>query len=372
MMTLPGCWDYQRINYRDQVIGIGIEPVEGNPDLLRYTFQVPDLSQEGGGGDGGGGGGGGGSEEKAGTPRGPYRNYTTEARSIGVAIAMAQLDTDKTLFFGNLQVVLLNLKLLNKQIADTIDELMRNPATDKLSYVLFTDNSVSEILNTKETVSPSDHISQWMEGGVRQQAFTVRTRLWEFWRDGLSYGTDPKASLISNKGGRLTIGGLVALHQMTPSVQLTPQQTMGYNLAVGHTTRVSVAFKQKDNIFTVGDIQAHSHLRVLMDRGKPVLSTDIDVKGVLVQAAGSSMGKVTRSQLLDYERTMERTIREQVAFTIHTMQKGNTDPFGFGVYYVIHHPEDYAKLNETWPKLYANAKLQVKCHVVITRKGILM
>lgn len=369
LMTLPGCWDYQRINYRDQVIMIGVQPVNDNPKLMRYTFQIPDFSKGAGIGDSGAGSGGQDSEKT----RGPYRNYVEEAPSVGAAVAKAQLETDKTLFFGNLQVLVLDAHLAGVQIANTVNELMRNPQADKLAYVLFTYSDMDAVFNAKESVSPGDHISQWMEGAVMQHAYAFRTKLWEFWRDALSHGIDPAAAQVNvDQQDHLVLGGLVALKSTTPVVQLTPQETLGYNMAVGTITRVSIAFETNDNIFTVGGIHAHSKQSVRMANGQATLHEDIEVEGVLNQDGASYMGIVDQKQLSNYERTMERTMGQQVASVISKMQKKACDPFGFGLHYVLDHPAVYPHLNKVWPALYSKAKVQVDCHVVITRKGSLM
>ncbi|MCL6593618.1 MAG: hypothetical protein K6T31_06545, partial [Alicyclobacillus sp.] len=175
LLTLPGCWDYQRINYRESIIGIGLDPVPNQPNQLRFIFQSPVFANSGQQGQG------------TGQPQAPsqasstssYRNYTIMAHSLHEAITNAQVQADKQFFLGNLQAIVFNRQVSPEMLRKVISELIRDPTVDNLAFILATDDSASDLMNSGVNSAPSDRIDRLLEESVRQHAHMVRTRLWE-------------------------------------------------------------------------------------------------------------------------------------------------------------------------------------------------
>ncbi|MCL6637378.1 MAG: hypothetical protein K6T26_05470 [Alicyclobacillus sp.] len=433
LITLPGCWDYQRINYRESIIGIGLDPAPDQPNQLRFTFQSPVFANAGQQGQG------------AGQPQAPsqasstssFRNYTVVARSLHEAITNAQVQADKQFFLGNLQAIVFNRNISPEMLRKVISELIRDPTVDNLAFILATDDSATELMNSGANAAPSDRIDRLLEESVRQHAHMVRTRLWEVWRDQETSGRAVRVGMV-HAGNELSVGGLLALQQAKPILELTPEDVMGYEFAIGKAQEANLTIRMQpapgvaesgaadgggagpaggggsagstsaaeaagggtgeamqsgtsssgtntsessmgqqegeaaQPSFVIRVVRSESRTGVQMQNGRLILPIRVRVFANLMRDASDGQEEVSMRQLQQYEQLAAQDIRRRILHTLDLCQQSGADIYGYGTRYFARHPEQRIQLAPRWPDLFRDAQPQVQVEVILTLKGSLM
>lgn len=365
VLTLPGCWDYERINYRDQILGIGIEPSNEHPKMLHFTFQVPLFA----------GGNSSASVESSSEDRTKsksFQNYEVDAPDFASAISLAQTQTEKMLYLGNLQTIIFSNRLSGEQVDSVVTELIRDPATDKLGYILETSDSPEKILSTSIRDIPATFIHSFMDTGVKQYAYTERTHLWEFWRDSVAIGIVPKCALIRIEDNQIVMKGLMALPHFQAKVALIGEEAIGYNAAMGRIDRYYMNVQDGPRAIALGNVRVKSKLQTIYHAGHPILRIQMSVKANLVSDESYGKQSVDLSILHQYERLTSRNLTEQVKKTLQQLQKNHADIYGFGRYALIQDPHREQVLIQHWDEMFASGKPEIQCNVHIRRKGTLV
>lgn len=362
---LPGCWDYQRINYRDQILGIGVDTAAENSSELEYTFQIPTFESAGGQG--------------GGTLTGPtsskqYKNVSVVGKSLADAMSHAQTELDKNLFLGNLQTVVLGRNLNSNQVNKVIAELMRNPQIDRLAYVLIASNKAQDIYNIKTQETPADMISSSFDGSVTEVGYCTRTRIWQFWRDKLEAGVEPLVGLVDAGGDHLNMSGMVAFRGTDPVLELSPDDALAVNFLRNDVKRINMAFRTEIGTISIGNVTATSHLSVVNSSlSSPRLSAFVRVNGILLQDdIKESTRTVTTSVIAHYEQVVEKELEERISRAFNLAQAKGCDVFGYGIRVLVRHPGEIATIDQKWSDAFKKAKFTVQVKMDITKKGVVM
>jgi spore germination protein KC len=367
---LAGCWDYQKINERAQVIGIGVDPLGKDSRLLSFTFQVPILAASG---PTGGGGAGPSPSQSSSTAK--YQNFTVRAYAIADALSKAQMLYDKSLYLSNLQTVVLNRRLSGQQIQSVVAELMRDPHVDKLAWLVFSPESSSkEVLEWNNFTAPADIVDRFLSVGLKQHGYTVRTRLWQFWRDANRIGLQPLVGMVTKtgKGHGIQVYGSIAFDRMNPKAVLKPRDTLYINFVKGQVINISMWVKNGRKAFEITDLESSSKISTTMEQGIPVLHARIKVRCNLSQDEDRGTVLLTQDEILRYEKVAARQIQEGVLRTLQTLQRRRLDVYGFGRYYFIAHPRAKEAIEKNWAEWFSRARADVDVNVQIERKGNLI
>ncbi|KPV45512.1 hypothetical protein AN477_00720 [Alicyclobacillus ferrooxydans] len=364
MLFLPGCWDYQKINDRSQIIAVGVEPTSDNQKMFTYTLQVPVFQQPGQGGTAPGSGG----EE----PTSNYHNYVISALSFDEAVSKAQTQSDKGLYLGNIQLILYSTKLSHAQFRRITGEFMRNPRFEKLSWVEFTSQPPSEVLAAKTDLTPADSFDRILSSSVKQHGYTVRTHLWEFWRDFWTIGRQPYGGEIQKTPTGFRVDGLVVPVQHNHCMELTPEETLYFNMLCRRVQSISFNVIDGAESFGVGEVKTKSNLSVSMNRGRGrVLRAQIRINAVILRDESDGLVPLNHKDIKRYERVMSDQIKVQVDQIIKKFQHNETDPFGFGETLVTQNPRMAEYVSSRWPHDFAHATTNIQVEVRLKRKGAL-
>ena len=367
LFFLPGCWDYQKINDRAPVIGIGVDPVRDDTRRMSYTFQIPifEESSTGGGTPGSGSSGGGSSAEQ-------YQDFTVTSHGLVEALRLAQLQYPKVFYLSNLQVVVMSDHLASSQIRSVTSELERTPTVDKLTLICFTAQAAKDILESKGEQIPADSLDRSLGTGLKQHAYTTRTRLWEFWRDWKAIGIDPQTPVVQSTDSKIRLHGMLVLSDTTPKVQLSPADTLYFNLVAGSVRGVAIWVEDGNRSFEVGELQSRGNISASIVHGKPELRAVIRVRGVIMQDETRDETILTTSEIARYRKVMEREMQAHAEKIVRQLQQQQTDAYGFGRYILIHDPSMQTLISTQWPKMFADAKVDIQVKVIQLHKGTLM
>lgn len=368
-LGVTGCWDYQKINDRAQIIGIAIDPIEEQSKLLTFTFQIPVFDTGGSKGQAGGGAGGGSSQGGA---RTTFRNFTVQAQGVSDAITKTQMHYDKMLYLGNVQTVVLNQHLGGDQVKRVVTEMIRIPSLDKLAWIIVTPESALDILHAPSSTAPADSIDRVLGSNIQQHGMTIRTRLWEFWRDERSIGIQPHTGLVKTTSEGLQVYGLQAFDNMGAHMELPPSDTLYFNFLNARVQRVAIWFQDGQRTFEAGEMKSKAKLSVSMKGGTPVLHAKIRASGVVLQDESNGMEQLTDAEMRRYEGVMERQIQAESVRVLRGFQKNRMDAYGFGECLFLHNPSTQRFIEKQWPDAFEKAKPDVQVKVTLLRKGSLM
>ncbi|MFD1673706.1 Ger(x)C family spore germination C-terminal domain-containing protein [Alicyclobacillus fodiniaquatilis] len=360
---LPGCFDYEKINDRAQIIGIGVDPVQGNPDLLSYTFQVPELGL-----------GGGSSDQSSANPgpgaMGPNKNFTAQAHSVSEAIALAQLNYDKMFYLGNLECIVLNRQLNAHAIQHVVNELMSTRPVDKLAWILTTPDSARVVMNYQNGDEASaEMMDRWLGATISQYGHATRTRLWQFWRDTRLPGVQAHTGLVKIEDKNLVIYGMQTFHGNTPKLELTPTETLYYNFIEGRVKGLSMSIGEHTHLFDVRDVSCSSRQFVLQQGKRSTLGVRIRVKGILVTNISDRTESLSDRDLQRYEGMMAAEIQKKSYALIQKLQQHHLDSIGFGRTLLLSDPTVEPNIDTKWDEFFAQVKAKVTVEVQLKHKG---
>ncbi|WP_245629712.1 Ger(x)C family spore germination protein [Alicyclobacillus sendaiensis] len=231
LVLASGCGDYQKINDRSQIIGIGVDPVPGKPDLLAFTLQVPDLelaTQQSSSL---------GTSGRQGGESVPYKNFCVEATSVQSAISRAQTMYDKTFFLGNLETVVFQTGLSERDLTRVTEQLMRDETIDKLAYVVATRDSARSVLEARTDSPPATAIEAMWYNGMPERGYSAPEKLWQFWRDAELIGREPHVPLVEATDNSIRIEGTELYLGYQPVGWLSPDDTVFLQLSHGSGPR---------------------------------------------------------------------------------------------------------------------------------------
>ncbi|WP_067622415.1 Ger(x)C family spore germination protein [Alicyclobacillus acidiphilus] len=365
LLFLPGCGDYRKLNDRAQVVGIGIDPVEGQQDELRFTFQIPNLEATSPSSEQPGGG-------KQGGETLPSKNFTVDATSLQTALAIVQTDYNKAFYLGNMETIVVNAHLSADQFLALTEQLMREESIDKMAMMVATTTSAEEVLSVP-TPSPAATVleSMW-DRSVPQMGFSSAERLWEFWRDSETVGLEAHIPLVTPVESTLRVGGTLIFSRYGPATIISPQMTVYYNM-LGHRIRAFAAtIPDGDKSFDVKDEVSRSRIWVTMRDGRPVLHARTRISADLSSDESHGTRPLTARERQRYEHVMETYFESQMIALLKQLQETKTDPIGFGKWYCIRHPEHLQLVEDNWNELFAESTFDIKVNAVINRKGNLL
>ncbi|MDI9259302.1 Ger(x)C family spore germination protein [Alicyclobacillus sendaiensis] len=366
LVLASGCGDYQKINDRSQIIGIGVDPVPGKPDLLAFTLQVPDLElatqQSSSLGTGG----------RQGGESVPYKNFYVEATSVQSAVSRAQTMYDKAFFLGNLETVVFQTGLSERDLTRVTEQLMRDETIDKLAYVVATRDSARSVLEARTNAPPATAIEAMWYNGMPQRGYSAPEKLWQFWRDAELIGREPHVPLVEATDDSIRIEGTEVYFGYQPVGWLTPDDTVFYNFLMGQVRAISISIPDGNRSFDVRIVRSRAHLREVPTPQGMVLLDDIHVRANLNATETMAQRPLTNREVERYEDVVERYLQANCARVLRALQSVQADTLGFGYRYLIHHPERIYEIRDHWGEAFGRARIRVTVKCRISREGNLL
>lgn len=372
-LCLSGCWDYQRIDTRARVIGIGIDPgARAAPfATIRVTFQVPVLGASGSAGSVGPSSGASSTEV--------HRNVERTGFSLAEIIKQAQVEIDKNLDLTDMRAVIISDRLSVARFHAVLDDLMRDNQIDKLCWVVMSDDSAAGILHvTTKGGAAAEVIGNALDESIKQHGYSHRMRLWELWRSFQQIGVSacvPTIRRISEPGSGheiLQLGGIEVFRGLQPVLRLDRQETLDVNLLMGAVSHMALDIPEGHAVLSFNNVQAHSALDCTLRDGIPRLRARIRVRAMLSGFPAAARRHREVDDLQRIKRLTERYLRSRVVHTLARLQAAGTDVPGFGRRYLMDHPEAEKRVSLYWPALFRRAVADVRVQFSIETRGTLI
>ncbi|SIS66309.1 Ger(x)C family spore germination protein [Alicyclobacillus vulcanalis] len=366
LLFAGGCGDYQKINDRSQIIGIGVDPVPDKPDMLAFTLQVPDLeattSQSPSLGTGG----------RQGGEAMPYKNFYVEATSVQSAVSRAQTMYNKSFFLGNLETVVLQTGLSERDLTRVTEQLMRDETIDKLAYVVATRDSARSVLEARTHAPPATTIEGMWYNDMPQRGYSAPEKLWQFWRDAELVGREPHAPLVEATDDSIRLVGTELYFGYQPVGWLSPDDTLFYNFLAGQVRDISISVPDGARTLDIRVVRSRVHLAEDWKGKRAVLWDDIRVRANLNSTETMAQRPLTNREVERYEDIVEHYVRDQCLRVLRAMQSVQADAIGFGYRYLIRHPERLFDIRDHWGDAFGNADVHIQVSCRISREGNLL
>jgi spore germination protein KC len=363
---LTGCWDYQRIDKRAMVLGVGIDP-QGK-EQLQVTVQIPSMSSVMSGGTGSAGSSEGNSKSKV-------INITESGKSFAQAIVLAQNHINRILFLGTVQAIVLSDRLSQEQTQSVMSELIRNGRVPKISSVVASKGPAKSVLEAKEIGDepPALYLSKALKD-IQREGTLTDTPFWEFIRAVYGVGIDPKVSKVEVINQKIVIDGIVAFRDMDMAGLLDREMSQGMNWVLGETKNMPLEIQSEGKSIVVRAFDAKSKITWKREENRYVFHVRIHTKGEVLQDTSMGQNTVVQSELENYEKLTEELIRKQSLDTFKQLKNWKTDLYGFGRYVMIGNPRQFRllQLQDRWREEFGRSVMEVEAHVSLRDKGEVM
>ncbi|WP_307015754.1 Ger(x)C family spore germination protein [Alicyclobacillus cycloheptanicus] len=368
LLFLPGCWDYEAINTRAPVTGLGIDPAQDDPNKFLITIQFPILTHTSQGQQGGNDGGGQSTE---------FQNLSVEAYSLPEALRAIQLRMYRKVDIAELRAAIINENLSGDRMDSLIAQLMRLPEVNRLALVLTTPTSAKDVLSVNGLPNtPADFIDKAFK--IRQEGFVVNRELWQYWRDTTQVGVVPMIPVVTvvpnedESGSRLQFGGMKVYKGNAPVFDLDKQQTFYVNLLTEQARSMAIDLPLQDGLVSLTDIRSRHKMKCVVRGNSLVLVDHVTLASTLGKVADPRPKPWPPTQLNELEAETSQYMTKQAIAVMKELQQRQTDVFGFGRLYFQRHPEQEQKMKAEWGQMFEHAKVDIQVTVSITNKGMLI
>ncbi|MFD1678122.1 Ger(x)C family spore germination protein [Alicyclobacillus fodiniaquatilis] len=382
---LTGCWDRLEIEDRGTILGMAIDPIDGDPpssitgpnaksDLRGYRLtaqiaipgRIPLGPGESGGGD----------------AQRPVWVVSTTGKTVDDAMNKLQQQLADKIFLGQLRVITVNQKIARSVgMHDVQDFFRRNAEIRRLCWLIVSDGSASEAMEaapklervpTLYLVSTLDHA---VTLGKLPDVF-----LGNYWSTLSDKGADPVLPFIKVIGpvkDQIEAEGLAIFRKDRMVGTLDPIETGVYmELKNIHKSGYGVALPlpgDPQHSVTFKALDRKTKLRCLMVNGQPSFRASTVVPSQIEERTGShSVNQVKDIDQIEAEGS--KALTESQMKVVKKLQKLHADALGLGEVIRGQYPDYWLNVlkgsHAKWEEQFAKTPFQAHVRVFIQRSGM--
>jgi len=372
---MTGCWDKVEIDKKAFVSVLGVDAGKDigkekqlekiSPaasftgskfDKIRVTYAFPNISELG--------------PEKGGTAG--ENSMSLDAYSMQDSIDKIVNKSSRNLSFGHLKLMVLNTSILDYSNAfkEVIDYIQRQPAINRMIYIVFSEDKSEEILRFKPNMEKSieNYIIGMLENNEKNNTAFPLT-LNEFLEE-ISQNNTALIPVINidKKNEDLKISKVAVIKNNKIKGYISTEQSNNIQL-------INKKFKGGTRtIIRDGsplDYSIENSERKIKLKDKENLSFDIklnlegQIKGYNIDKQISSKGDINK-----IEEDLNKAIRQEINEVIRISQSEyNTDILDLGEYVHKYHPKLWEKIKGNWNDLYKSLDINVTVDTKVRRIG---
>ena len=374
-ICMTGCWDKVEIDKKAFVSVLGVDAGKDigkekqlekiSPaasftgskfDKIRVTYAFPNISELG--------------PEKGGTAG--ENSMSLDAYSMQDSIDKIVNKSSRNLSFGHLKLMVLNTSILDYSNAfkEVIDYIQRQPAINRMIYIVFSEDKSEEILRFKPNMEKSieNYIIGMLENNEKNNTAFPLT-LNEFLEE-ISQNNTALIPVINidKKNEDLKISKVAVIKNNKIKGYISTEQSNNIQL-------INKKFKGGTRtIIRDGsplDYSIENSERKIKLKDKENLSFDIklnlegQIKGYNIDKQISSKGDINK-----IEEDLNKAIRQEINEVIRISQSEyNTDILDLGEYVHKYHPKLWEKIKGNWNDLYKSLNINVTVDTKVRRIG---
>ncbi|NFL55253.1 Ger(x)C family spore germination protein [Clostridium botulinum] len=375
-ICMTGCWDKIEINERAfaSVLGVDAGKDIGKEkqlkeisesasftgskfDKIKVTYAFPDISKLG--------------PEKGGTA--VDNTMSVDAYSMQDSINEVINKSSRTLSFGHLKLIVLNTSILDytNTFKEVLDYLQRQPAINRMIYIVFSEDKSEEILKFRPNMEKSieNYIIGILENNKKSNTSSPLT-LNEFLEKTSQNNTTLMPVInIDKKNKDLKISKVAVIKNDKIKGYVSTEQANSIQL-------INKRFKGGTRtIIRDGsplDYSIENNKRKISIRDKKKLSVDIklnlegQIKGYNIDKQISS----NEGNIKKIEANLNKAITQDIKEVIRISQtEYNTDILDLGEFIHKYHPKLWKEIKGNWNELYKTVDINVSVDTKVRRIG---
>ncbi|MCW6111465.1 Ger(x)C family spore germination protein [Clostridium sporogenes] len=374
-ICMTGCWDKVEIDQKAFASVIGVDAGKdigkekqlkeinssasftgSKLDKIKVTYAFPDISKLG--------------PEKGGTA--VDKTMSIDAYSMQDSIDKIVNKSSRNLSFGHLKLIVLNTSILDysSTFKEVIDYLQRQPAINRMIYIVFSEDKSEEILKFKPNMEKSveNYIIGILENNKKNNTSSPLT-LNEFLEETSQNSTALVPVInIDKKSKDLKISKVAVIKDDKIKGYISTEQANNIQL-------INKKFKGGTRtIIRDGsplDYSIENSERKIKIRDKEKLSFDIklnlegQIKGHNIDKQISSKGDINK-----IEEDLNKAITQDIKEIIRISQtQYNTDILDLGGFIHKYHPKLWKEIKGNWNELYKTVDINVTADTKVRRIG---
>lgn len=351
MTTLGGC-EFRDIDLRLFVVSMGVDVIEDNPDMLRFSFKmaIPTGDPKSG-------------EEKS-------LVISQNSSNIAKAIREVKSKVDKELDFGHCKGVMFGEAFARKDIRKVQDWTIRRRDVQLLMYPAVAIPTAEAVLNVQpatERIAGNSLFLALSEDGT-DSPYITKTYSFDLARRMTERGTDPIMPVIHVEGeSLLNINRLALLDKEKVREILSPEETKLFNLLYHSNLKSNFGATMDGHHYEANVTNTSERFKILSaGTGKATIAYKIRVLGTLEEKDEQS--PLTHGDLINLEKAFNKGIAEDVTKLLEKIRGTGLDPLGFGLRYFGTHWNNDTEV-EQWKEIYPKVQFQVSVKTEIKSSG---
>lgn len=348
LFTLTGCWNNRPIESRAIVLVLGVDPGPDNRLILSLQVPSPSALQ---------------SLTGSSPPKKPTSFVITgDGKTFSEALNAAQVKSEHEIYLGQLQAVVLSMRLPDSQFKTVEDFLTRYGPTDKSAYLVATQQKASDILTAEPRGArfAALYLHTLFSCQTCQVAHLERM-VWDQEKMRLCPVDSGWMPIISSDG-EFHVDKVAIYEKTHPALILSPAETITLAHILGLTHKAVETLPTRWGEAGLQSVQATPSTETRLEGGK--LTVDVTLK-VTASLDSFPLGAATLNNIRDLEALLSQRVAQRSTVLLAKLQSQGLNPVRFGEAVLWHHPE----LAATWPNLYHNAQIKVHVSSQITDVG---
>ncbi|MFB5191958.1 Ger(x)C family spore germination protein [Alicyclobacillus fastidiosus] len=379
--VLTGCWDRLEIEDRGTILGLAIDPIEGEmgegitgpyakSDLKGYrlTAQVAIPGRIPlGPGEGSTGGG----------VQRPVWVVSTTGKTIDDAVNNLQQELADKLFLGHLRVIIVNQKLARSTGVDDIQDFFRrNAEIRRLAWMVI---SVGDASNAMAVAPKLERVPTLYLVGTMDHSVALgklpNVYLGNFWATFSSKGREPVLPMIEVSGDKVESEGLAVFSGGRMVGILNPLETAAYmeienQRRAGYGVAVPIPGDPKHSVIVKGS-NRNAKIKMHMENGRPAFDVYCMIEANIEEKTGHKhVDDIIDSIGVETQDVLVKGQQELIA----KMQNLHADVFGFGEYVRGRAPDYWVNQvggsRVKWDEMFATTPVHVHVRVYMRRSGM--
>ncbi|NMO94498.1 Ger(x)C family spore germination protein [Paenibacillus lemnae] len=353
MLLVSGC-EFRDIDLRLFIVAMGVDTVEDNPDVLKYTFKVAVPM----------------GDPKSGEIKSLI--LTQVSSSIAKAAREIKSKVDKELDFGHCKTVLFGESYARRSIREMQEWTVRRRDTQLIMYPAVAVPDAETVLNISpatERIAGNAKALALSEEGT-ESPYIVKTYMFDVDRRIRDEGIDPFLPVIGIvEGGSpmLNINKVALLDKEKVRDILAPEDTKIFNLLHVRNLRTDLETMMHGNHYNLNVDRSRAVYQIITtEPGKGEIHYKITIGGNLEEK--DDYNKLSHGELIELEKSFNESVAKDVETLLLKIRDTGTDPTGFGLRYFGTHWNN-ATEKQQWKDMYPGITFKVDVQVDIKGTG---
>ncbi|HEX3046434.1 MAG TPA: Ger(x)C family spore germination protein [Bacillota bacterium] len=355
LFLIPGCKDFDDIDRRAIVIALGLDTAPDNQVMASAQIPLVETSPISLGAQ---------PSEK------PFHTITSQGNTALEAIQELENKAVKSLFWGQLKVVIISTALAERGLKKYSEFLERHPEIPPTTNMALTETTSQEILSVglSSKFLPGMAMDDYFEEKVKaDEVYPILT--WQFVKGIEVKPKDTYLPIIAYDQAEqvYNIRAIGAFHRDRLAGKLPENETRMAGIIMGKSDNATY----KAPIGEMGTItyrRVISKSKLTLQKTRPNIEflVKVSAKGFGPSITSDRTG-LSAKDIKKIEKATAESMKKDILTSLRHLQQLNTDIIGFGDYIRANKPEVWKSLN--WDQDYPLADFRVNVKFTLERVG---